>query len=165
MLIKRKIEIDMGHRVPNHKSKCRNFHGHRYVIVAGVDDKIITTQGSSDEGMVIDFGDLKEILMHYIDSKFDHGFVMYEKDKYAEVFKVLQKGGLFEHQDIEEWKELDSTDENIQKIIFVPFIPTAENLAKYWFEIIEGPLKERGIKLKLLEVWETPNSVAIYEVE
>ena len=28
--IRRWIETDTGHRVPNHKSKCRNIHGHRY---------------------------------------------------------------------------------------------------------------------------------------
>ncbi|MED5305895.1 MAG: 6-carboxytetrahydropterin synthase, partial [Candidatus Thermoplasmatota archaeon] len=28
--IRRWVETDTGHRVPNHKSKCRNMHGHRY---------------------------------------------------------------------------------------------------------------------------------------
>ena len=61
MLITKQIEIDMAHRVPNHKSKCHNLHGHRYKIEVGVDDKLITRKGSSSEGMVIDFGDLKDI--------------------------------------------------------------------------------------------------------
>ena len=61
MLITKCLEIDMGHRVPNHKSKCATPHGHRYKIEVGVDDKVIDTKGVSDEGMVIDFGDKRFI--------------------------------------------------------------------------------------------------------
>ena len=144
MLITKYIEIDMGHRVPNHKSKCRNFHGHRYRIEVGVDDKIITTPGSSDEGMVIDFSDLKQIMMEEIDEKFDHGFAIYEKDMFANDFLKYVKGFG-------------------QKIIFTPFIPTAENLAKHWYDLIKPKLEERKIKIKYVKVWETPTSTALYE--
>ena len=144
MLITKEIGIDMGHRVPNHKSKCRNLHGHRYQIEVGVDDKLVTTRGASDEGMVIDFSDLKETMMQELDAKFDHGFVMYEDDPLKETF-------------IEIKSNLD------QKIIFVPFIPTAENLAKHWYELLSIPLLARGIALKHVNVWETPTSTATYE--
>lgn len=144
MLITKQIEIDMGHRVPNHKSKCRNLHGHRYKIEVGVDDKIIKTFGSSDEGMVIDYGDLKQIMMEELDVKFDHGFVMYDKDEIEPLFRVLKKS-----------QEM--------KIVFVPFIPTAENLAKYWYELIKPRLKRKKIKIKFVRVFETPTSTATYE--
>ena len=134
----------MGHRVPNHKSKCRNLHGHRYKIEVGVDDKIIKTFGSSDEGMVIDYGDLKQIMMEELDVKFDHGFVMYDKDEIEPLFRVLKKS-----------QEM--------KIVFVPFIPTAENLAKYWYELIKPRLKRKKIKIKFVRVFETPTSTATYE--
>ena len=137
------IEIDMGHRVPNHKSKCRNIHGHRYKIEAVVHDKVITKEGASDEGMVMDFGDLKQIMMEEIDAKYDHGFVMYDGDEFVKDFRVFKQLG--------------------QKIIFTTFIPTAENLAKLWFHTIKNKLLEKGIKLKGLRVWETPSSTAYYE--
>lgn len=136
----------MGHRVPNHKSKCRNLHGHRYKINVAVDDKVIDTKGTSDEGMVIDFGDLKQIMMEELDAKFDHGFVMYEKDDFYQLFKVLK-------------------DSNKQKIIFVPFIPTAENLAKHFFDILQPKLEERGISICAVELYETPTSTAVYTVD
>ena len=72
MKITKDIEIDMGHRVTNHKSKCASLHGHRYKITAVVDDKVITEKGISDEGMVIDFGDLKQCMMNQFDDKYDH---------------------------------------------------------------------------------------------
>jgi len=144
MLITKQIRIEMGHRVPNHKSKCKNLHGHSYLIEVGVNDKVIMTKGVSDEGMVIDFGDLKEVLMEQIDFRFDHGFVMYTGDTLAKYFKNY-KDGLF------------------MKIVFVDFVPTVENLAKYWYELLELVLKGRNIKIKFVKVWETPTSTALYE--
>ena len=160
MLITKKIEIDIGHRVPNHKSKCRNLHGHRYVIEVGIDDKIINKTGVSDEGMVIDFNDLKEIMMREIDDKFDHGFVMYEKDVFAPMFNWLTTGKEFPI--VQQEPNFITGPYKPQKIIFVDFIPTAENLAKHWYELIKPRLQERSIKLAHVKVWETPNSTAIY---
>lgn len=134
----------MGHRVPNHKSKCRNPHGHRYKIELGVDDKVITEPGASDEGMVIDFGDMKEVMMKVLDERFDHGFVLYGDDEIAPMFRSLKE------------------DLNM-KVVFVPFIPTAENLAKHWYELLKTELELRKIKIKHVIVWETPTSTAKYE--
>lgn len=143
MLITKEIQIDMGHRVPNHKSKCRNLHGHRYKIRVGVEGNIIDTKGESEEGMVIDFGDLKDIMIERIDKFFDHGFVVQRNDLYANFFDQMSKDGL--------------------KIIWVDFVPTAENLAKLWFDMIKEPLKRSGIKLHHVTVFETPTSTAIYD--
>jgi len=143
MLVTKQIEIDMGHRVPSHKGKCRNCHGHRYRIEVGVNDKVITKKGSSSEGMVIDFSDLKEIMMSRLDVIFDHSFTIFRLDKYAKVFLELANDG--------------------QKINFVPFIPTAENLAKYWYEILKKDLQSKGIRLLYVRVWETPTSTATYQ--
>lgn len=143
MLITKTIEIDMGHRVPNHKSKCRNIHGHRYKIEVGVDDKVIQNQGESDEGMVIDFSDLKEIMMTEIDEAYDHSTTLYRSDDLAEQF--------------ESWR-----DELDMKVNFVSFIPTAENLAKWWYMILEKKLIEKKIKIAHVTVFETPTSSATY---
>jgi len=144
MLVSKTIEIDMGHRVPNHKSKCKNIHGHRYKIQVGVSDKVITKKGDSSEGMVIDFGDLKDVIMEVIDKNFDHGFVMYSGDK------LIRNEFLY-------W----STTEKM-KVISVPFIPTAENLAKHWYELLDVQLQKKKINLAYVKVWETPNSTATY---
>ena len=147
MLITKQIEIDMGHRVTNHKSKCKSLHGHRYSIVVGIDDKVVTTEGVSDEGMVIDFSDVKQIMMNEIDAKFDHGFILYDRDP----FKVYFEQMLGEQPEI--------------KVIFVSFVPTAENLAKYWFRLLKNKLDEKQIAIKYVEVYETPTSTARYTVE
>jgi len=142
MLITKQIEIDMGHSVTNHKTKCKNIHGHRYKIEVGVDDKIISTKGASDEGMVIDFGDLKEAMMKTIDENFDHGFILWEDDPRAPFFEELKKKG--------------------EKVILVSFIPTAELLAEYWGRMMLIKLKKKGIKFHHITVWETPTSTAMW---
>lgn len=141
MLVTKEIEIDLGHRVTNHKSKCASLHGHRYKIEVGVDDKVISTKGSSDEGMVIDFGDLKQIMMMTLDKNFDHGFILWEEDPMVAKIKEDTK----------------------TKLTVVSFIPTAENLAEYWGKMMTIELQRKGISLSYLRVWETPTSTATWE--
>ncbi len=139
--ITRKLEMDIGHRVPNHKSKCRNIHGHRYVLEVTVSGDLVEEKGASSEGMVMDFSDLKEIMTRSVHDVFDHGFIMFEDDPLASDFKRWQDGlGM--------------------KIIFVPFIPTAENLASYWMDILSKALADSGITVIGVKVVETPNSWA-----
>ncbi len=142
MEITKTIEIDMGHRVPNHESKCRNSHGHRYKIEVGVDGKVIDTSGDTSEGMVIDFGKLKDIMMRVIDANFDHSFAYYKDDVYRNFYEQQEKDGL--------------------KLVRLDFIPTAENLASLWFKMLENELRTESIRLTYITVWETPTSTATY---
>ncbi len=135
------IEFDMGHRVPYHKSKCRNLHGHRYKVEVGVRGPISAKANASEEGMVLDFGDLKQLLMVEIHDRFDHGFMMYAKDHFALEFRTFQKQG--------------------QRIIFVPFIPTAENIAQHIFSLLKPKIK-KPLEIAFVKVWETPNATATY---
>lgn len=149
MLITKEIEIDMAHRVPNHKSKCRNLHWHRYKIEVWVDGKVITRRWQSDEWMVIDFWDLKEIIMDVLDKRFDHWAVFYKKD---EIVTFIEWFLEFENQDPD-------------KIHLVDFIPTVENLCKYWYGLLEYELNRRSISIHHVKVYETPTSTAIYTVK
>jgi len=131
----------MGHRVPSHKGKCRFLHGHTYFVEVGVDDKLVTEKGASDEGMVIDFGDLKQIIVQVIKNVWDHSSMFYTHDPKA--------------------RQLAELDLNCQ---FVDFIPTAENIAKFWFWQMKPYFEEKGMVLYHIKVWETPNSTATYTV-
>lgn len=147
MVITKKIEIDMGHCVTNHNSNCKHLHGHRYRIIAAVDGEIIVNSGASNEGMVIDFSNLKEALTEVIDKPFDHAFVIWKNDVRAPILQEAHN----------KW----NNDPN--KFHVVSFVPTAENLAKYWFELLEKHLRDNySIELQQLEVYETPTSSAIY---
>jgi 6-pyruvoyltetrahydropterin/6-carboxytetrahydropterin synthase len=154
-LITRDIEFDAGHRVPNHKSKCRNPHGHRYKVRAGVEaDELITMQGASDEDMVADFGDLKTLMMQRIHDVLDHGFIAWRDDT---LYGWLCNAAVTIDPD-QGWR-----------IIEFPYIPTAENIAKWCFEQLEddiwamGSVAGNSARLLWVQVFETPNASAIYD--
>ncbi|MEC7042103.1 MAG: 6-carboxytetrahydropterin synthase, partial [Candidatus Thermoplasmatota archaeon] len=137
--IRRWVETDTGHRVPNHKSKCRHMHGHRYRWEAELEGDVITQEGSSEEGMLMDFSDVSAILNQHIHDVVDHAFIVYEGDKDA--LTALSHMG----------------DEH--RTLVVPFIPTAENLAKWAFEQVESHISSsygNSLKLYAFHVRETP---------
>lgn len=145
MIVTKQIEWDMGHRVLNHHSKCRNLHGHRYKAEICLEGDLVSKEGDSSEGMVIDFGDIKSIAMTYIHDVLDHGFMVWKKDKVM----------------------LDFFSKNTdQKHIIVPFTPTAENISAWIFEQLEAKYVDTfktGLRLESVKLWETPTSMVIYQ--
>lgn len=138
--ITRDIGIDAAHRVPHHASKCCNLHGHRYCIQATVEGWI-SSEGE-ETGMVMDFGFLKEEMMDVIDGPADHAMIMWNKDPLAEQLRPV-----------------------CGKLLEVDFVPTAENLAEYWFTKLSSRVEERTqgrAWLKRVRVHETPNCFADY---
>lgn len=165
--ISRSCTIDMGHRVTNHNSKCKNIHGHTYKIEIFAQGPLVS-EGSS-EGMVVDYSYLKDLLAE-IDDIFDHGFCMWVEDK-----------ALIDLH-FKDWEDFEEIKEEIKakyvsykvfpevlpfgKVVVVTTVPTAENLASLWLQIMSNKLLEdkrsdktlRNLKLTRIKVWETPNS-------
>jgi 6-pyruvoyltetrahydropterin/6-carboxytetrahydropterin synthase len=143
--IRRYIETDTGHRVPNHKSKCKHLHGHRYRFEAEIEGDVVQTRGVSDEGMLMDFSDISAILTKHVHDVVDHAFVVYEGDK--------------------EGREACKAMGSEHRTVVVPFIPTAENLAKWAFEAVHPHIQSvYGNRLQLVAMHcrETPKSIATW---
>jgi|TARA_B100001105_G_C22135980_1_gene333781 6-pyruvoyltetrahydropterin/6-carboxytetrahydropterin synthase len=141
--IRRWIETDTGHRVPNHSSKCKHLHGHRYRWEAELEGDVVSVPGVSDEGMLIDFSEVSMILTENIHNVVDHAFLVYEND--SECMNALQSMG----------------DEH--RTVALPFIPTAENLAKWAFDQVSPHFKSvygNRLRLAAMHVRETPKSWA-----
>lgn len=71
--VTKSFTFDAAHFLPNHKGKCATMHGHTYrleVTVVRENGKLMTD--GSDEGMVVDFYDLKTIVTTEIIDKLDH---------------------------------------------------------------------------------------------
>ena len=65
--------FDAAHYLPNHKGKCSTMHGHTYRLeVTVVRDNGMLITGGSDDGMVIDFSDLKAVVKVEVIDKVDH---------------------------------------------------------------------------------------------
>ena len=145
MSIRRWVETDTGHRVPNHRSKCKHLHGHRYRWEAELEGDIVIQKGASEEGMLMDFSDVSAILNEHIHDIVDHAFLVYEQDlPTLEALEIMGDG---------------------HRTVIMPFIPTAENLAKWaWEQVSPHIVSSYGNKLKLaaMHVRETPKSWATW---
>ena len=164
--ISREIGIDAGHRVSTHGSMCANLHGHRYRILAHVVALEVQSQGVQS-AMVVDFGFLKELMMARINRVCDHGMIMCVDDPW--LARLLSPG-----VSLPEIKQQLTTARFVlvpevageqTRLCIVPFIPTAEKLAEWWFaemadEVIT--LSQGLARLDAVEVWETPNCRAVF---
>lgn len=70
----KRFTFEAAHRLPNHVGQCKHLHGHSYKLEVEVTGPIITADSfyKSQEGMIVDFGLLKEIINKYILAKVDH---------------------------------------------------------------------------------------------
>ena len=142
MLITRRLEFDAGHRIPNHTSQCKHLHGHRYAIEISLSGDIIATEGQSEQGMVMDFSDVKRIAKEQVVDKWDHAFLAYRGDKVVCDFLA----GLPVH-----------------KTIVLNAVPTAENLAQIAFDLLAPAYQDiygNHLRLEQVRLYETPNNWA-----
>ena len=139
LTITRKLEFDAGHRIPDHNSQCRNLHGHRYVLEITLTGGVIEQDGQSDNGMIMDFSDVKKLANSALVDVWDHAFLVYEKDHTVRAF-------------------LDSLPNH--KTVVLPLVPTIENLAKIAFDILKNTYTDNfgtGLTLHKIKLFETPN--------
>ena len=142
MLITRRLEFDAGHRIPNHASQCRHLHGHRYAIEITLSGEIIRTAGAAEEGMVMDFSDVKRIATEVLVGPWDHAFLAYQGDHEVVAFLAT----LPDH-----------------KTVVLPVVPTAENLAAEAFRILDAAYRDtygNQLRLERVRLYETPNNWA-----
>lgn len=66
--------FDAAHKLPEHDGKCRNLHGHTYKLEVEVstDASLVKARSGAKRGMVIDFGDLKELVKREVIDVLDH---------------------------------------------------------------------------------------------
>lgn len=69
MNVGKKFKFDAAHYLPGYKGRCKNLHGHTWVVEITVDAPV-----SAITGMVIDFNALTAMVEGVIE-KFDHSLV------------------------------------------------------------------------------------------
>ncbi|MCR5369930.1 MAG: 6-carboxytetrahydropterin synthase QueD [Clostridium sp.] len=135
--IKTEQSFDSAHFLKDYEGKCRNLHGHRWRVVAVVAGDALSEERQT-RGMLFDFGDLKAALKEMCDS-LDHCFI-YEAGSLRETTVAALREEEF-------------------RLVEVPFRPTAENFARWFYE----KLAEKGFPASRVEVYETPANCAAYE--
>lgn len=128
------VKFDAAHVLTNHQGLCKNLHGHTYRV-----DISVSQREGEDSDMVIDFKDLKSIAEAVICDRFDHAFIYNTTSPgECEIAAVVEK--------------------NSMRTVAIPFRSTAENLAKYFFELLIAHIPN----IASVKVWETAMSSAEY---
>ena len=104
--------FDGAHFLAGYEGKCSNLHGHRWRVIAEIKSENLSNEKQT-RGMVIDFSELKSVLKKLCDN-LDHC--------------LIYESGTLKDTTVEALK-----DENF-KTLEVPFRPTAENFAKFFFD-------------------------------
>ena len=131
--IRKKFTFEMAHVLSSSYSKeCQQVHGHSYIL-----EIIIQGMSLNDDGMLIDFKLLKEIVNEKIISDFDHNFVIKRTST-----PIPQ--------------ECYSALPFLKNIVLVDYNPTAENMVRDIYKRLYGPLARIipsfiGIRVRLHE--------------
>ncbi len=135
--ITKEFKFEMAHALMNYNGPCRNIHGHSYFLYVTVLGEAKQQPTSPDDGMLMDFGQLKKIVRSVIVDELDHALLLNEQTPDAE--KEALK--------------------SFNKVVLVPYQPTCENLLIDFAARIR-PLLPKGISLFSLKLCETVTSYA-----
>lgn len=134
--VTRRLTFCAGHRVYQHESKCRNPHGHNYVVHVTA----TAAKWLDSVGRVIDFSVLKDKLGTWLDDNWDHAFIWFKDDP-----------------DMKEIYEKNYSWKNYR----LPNNPTAENMGEYLLrEVCPELFKGCGVLITKIVIEETENCVA-----
>ncbi|AXN37994.1 6-carboxytetrahydropterin synthase QueD [Peribacillus butanolivorans] len=69
VMVSKEFTFDAAHHLHDYEGKCKNLHGHTYRVIFGL-------SGYTDSrGLMIDFGDIKEIWKNEIEIHLDHRYL------------------------------------------------------------------------------------------
>jgi len=136
LLLTKIFQFEMAHALLGYAGSCKNIHGHSYKL------HITVSSGKKEQdyipapGFILDFKELKELVVVHVIRTFDHKL-------------VLSKDYVAEHPDI-------CTQENL---VTWEAEPTAENLLIYIQRTLSAKLP-LTVKLAEVKLYETSDSYA-----
>lgn len=136
--VTKKFTFDMAHALYGYDGPCKNIHGHTYILSVTLKGKVINEESNPKNGMVIDFTDFKKIVNDQVISVFDHSLVLNANSPHA---------------------NLNDLDKNFEKINYVPYQPSCENLLLDFLNKINLKIPE-NIIVNSIKLEETPTSFA-----
>ena len=167
---------------------CRHLHGHQGKV------KLFLGANQLEKGMVTDFKHTN-IFKKWLDDVMDHKFIidmndplinsmcneLLFEDSLDDAFShlthdidygywIFKEGYIEEVLATSNFHHLSSEQkqaimEKYEGIVLVDFIPTSENLCKWWYEVASKMLNGLGIDITAVEYWETPKSHCKYQPE
>jgi 6-pyruvoyltetrahydropterin/6-carboxytetrahydropterin synthase len=141
--VSKSFTFDMAHALYGYDGPCKNIHGHTYHLSITLLGYPIEDIEHVKLGMVIDFGDLKNVVQKNILEVFDHALVLNEEAPYSK-------------------SEVISNE--FEKVILMPFQPTCENLLLHFVSLLKDKFSH-NTSLVYIKLQETPTSGAEWLVE
>jgi len=141
--VTKEFTFEMAHVLWNYDGPCRNVHGHSYRLFVTISGVPVDDTRNPKNGMVIDFADLKNIVLKEIISVFDHAVAVssdFDREK-MELFK-----------------------ETFGNTVVLNYQPTCENLVADFAQRIKK-LLPAVVQLHSLKLYETAKSYAEWFAE
>lgn len=135
--------FDMAHALYGYDGPCKNIHGHTYKLSVTLKGRVLENSESPKNGMLIDFTEFKKIINESVIQVYDHSLVLNLNSPHSKI-KAL--------------------NENFEKIHYVAFQPTCENLILDICSKIKTELPD-NIQLNKVKLEETPTSYAEWLLE
>ena len=139
--ITKAFKFEMAHALYGYDGLCKNIHGHSYRLWVTIRGEIKSEKGHKKDGMVMDFDVMKKIIKSEIIEKYDHSLVLNVNSPHAEI-------------------DLST----FEKVFYLPFQPTSENLVNDFAKLIKSNLPENVELLKVV-LSETATSFAEWNLE
>lgn len=138
--ITRRFEWDAMHRIANHESACRAYHGHRYAA-----EIVVTAPALDSNGRIIDFSVIKHVVGDWIDTHFDHTAILQRDDPDPAIAAIAAANAAAG-----------------KPVYFLDGPPTVENIARELAHHATRLMEPYGISIERLRIWETPNCSATW---
>lgn len=136
--VTREFTFEMAHVLRNYDGPCRNVHGHSYRLFVTLCGTPLKDPSHPKNGMVIDFTELKNIVLGNIVNKFDHSVVV-SNDFDTEKKEMMEK--------------------TFGNMVITGYQPTCENLVADFALLLKDKLPS-GVRLHSLKLYETAKSYA-----
>lgn len=134
--ITKEFKFEMAHALFGYDGLCKNIHGHSYRLWVTIKGSILKETNHNKDGMVLDFSILKKIVKPDLIDKYDHSLVLNANSPHA-----------------------DFDFSAFEKVFFLPYQPTSENLVSDFARVIKDKLPN-GIILQKVVLSETATSFA-----
>ena len=134
--------VESAHRfyAATSSSKCRNIHGHSWLITL-----TLAALQLDNQGMVVEFGQIKRVWRDWLDTHVDHGIMLHSGDPMIAAIQSVEPDA---------------------RIFALPQDPTTENVAEFLFHQAQALLEQLAVgnqvHVQQIHVQETHVNAATY---
>ena len=136
--LSRKFAFECAHALLGYDGACRYIHGHSYKLEVSLLGPIRQQAGHPKNGMLMDFGELKQLVQQAVIQDWDHALLL-NRNSPEGLIKALQ--------------------ENQEKLVLLPYQPSCENMLLDTKKRLQAVLPAHCTLCRLM-LSETDNSYA-----